>query len=165
VNTRSGFSLIELIIIITVMGIVMGFATLAFHQWQLKSNVEGQVREMFSDLSEARVRAFHEKKLYRIVYQPSNYVLRSYSSENEPKSAGITVSSRNVNYGLTRKSGTDLTADITDYFVEFDTRGFASNNFTVIINPLMAGTSLDCLVIFDTRVNMGKINGTTCEFK
>lgn len=162
-----GFSLIELLITMTVMALVMTISTLSFNSWTRKSGVERQLREMFTDLSESRVQAFHEKRPYRITFQPSSYVIKNYSTENEPSDAGRIIINKDMKYGLTSKNstGTDLGVDISDKFVEFDTRGWSSNNFTVIVNPLSADPSVNCLVISDTRVNMGKINGTKCEFK
>lgn len=161
----SGFSLLELLITIAIMGIVMSISTISFNSWTKKSNIEKQVRELFTDLAESRSRAFHEKKEFRVTFQPNSYVIRNYSSEAEPRDAGRIVSDKALTYGLTSKSGTNLAGDISDKFVEFDTRGWGTNNFTVIVNPLTVDSALNCLVIYDTRVNMGKINGTTCVFK
>ncbi len=159
--------MVELIITIAIMAIVMSISTMSFNSWVKKSHIEKQIRELFTDLSEARSRAFHEKKRFRVTFQPSGYVIKNYSSEAEPATAGKTISDKSLKFGLTSKnaSGSDLAVDITDKFVEFDTRGWAQNNFTVIVNPLTVDSALNCLVIYDTRVNMGKINGTACRFK
>lgn len=161
----SGFSLIELLFTMAIMGIVLGIGTLSFRQWQVKSNIESEIREIFVDLNEARSSAFTQKCDHRIVFQPNSYVMKRYSSENESRSAGRTIVTKNLKYGLTSKSGSNLAADITDRFVEFDSGGITSNLFTVIVNPLSEDVAVNCLVIFETRVNMGKINGSTCEFK
>lgn len=161
----AGFSLLELLITMAIMGIVMSISTISFNSWTRKSHIEKQIRELFTDLSESRSRAFHEKKEFRVTFQPKSYVIKSYSSEAEPRSSGKIISNKTLTYGLTSKSGTNLDGDISDKFVEFDVRGWGTNNFTVIVNPLDADSSLNCLVIYDTRVNMGKINGTTCVFK
>jgi prepilin-type N-terminal cleavage/methylation domain-containing protein len=165
IRSTSGFSLMELLITITIMALVIAISTLSFNTWQAKSKFEAQIRELFSDISEARTNAFTQKIGYRIEFQPSNYVMKSYSTENEPKNAGRTIKDKKLKYGLTLKTGSDLAVDITDHTVDFDSRGFASKNFTVIVNPLTVDSALNCLVVFVTRTNMGKINGTTCEFR
>ncbi len=158
----SGFSLIELIITIAIMGIVLTASTLSFNSWVRKSNIEKQLRELFTDLNDARIQAFHEKKTYRMTFQPSSYELKSYNTEND---IGTTIINKSLMYGLTKKSNNDLTADITGKYVEFDSRGLTSNNITIVVNPLSTDTSVNCLVVYDTRTNLGKINGTDCEFR
>ncbi len=161
----SGFSLIELIIVIAIMGIAMAIATLNFHSWQVKNRVEGQTREIFADLNEARTNSFTQKKQHGIVFQPNSYVIMSYSSASAaaaPLTAGNTLATKNMKYGLT-KSG----ASIVDTPVVFETTGITFNWFTIFVNQ--SGTdqsaAVNCIVISTARVNMGKINGTACEFR
>ena len=73
----------ELIVTIAIMGIVTSIATLSFNTWQGKSKMESQVRELYADLVDARSKAFTQKKVHGIVFQPSSYVMKSYSSESE----------------------------------------------------------------------------------
>ena len=160
-NNRVGFSLLELLIAIAIIGIMLSIATLSFNQWQVNYNIESQTRELYSDLIEARTTALQTKMPYSIVFQPRSYVMTRYSSENEPVANGTVVKNRTLSHGLTK--GT--TGDIADSSVLFDTQGLTYNKFTVVVNPLTASPACNCLVIFDTRVNMGKINGTACEFK
>jgi len=170
VCTENGFSLIELIVTIAIMAILSTIGTLAFNTWQVKSRIEAQTHEMFTDISEARTSAFTRKKYYGIVFQPTSYVMKTYSSEVEFKynpdavANGVVVASKSLKYGITKAD-----ADITDTPIIFDTSGFATgvNNFgfTIYINPTSAAAAVNCLVISAARVNIGKVNGSTCEFK
>ena len=171
---RSGFTLIEMIITITIMGIVMGVATLNFNAWQAKHKMESQMREIFIDLNEARTNAFTQKKYYSIVFQPNSYVMKSYSTSqptiyNIGTTTGTVVATKNLKYALSTRtdSGTTITS-IVDTPVIFDTSGITFNWFTVTLDPSitdMGSASVNCLVISTARVNLGKMNGTTCEFK
>ena len=163
-----GFSLIELVIVIAIMAIAASIGTISFNSWQTKYKIEGQTREIYNDLNQARANAFQQKREHRVIFQPSSYVMKSYSSEFEPIDSGNTVLSKsNLTFGLTRRDSSTLALDanISDYRIIFDTRGFATGNFTMIVNPYTAGSSVNCIVISATRVNLGKINGTTCEFR
>lgn len=164
-NAVSGFSLVELVVVIAIMGIVLSVATINFQSWQTKNRMEAQMREIFVDLNEARTNAFTQKMNHRITFQPNSYILKNYSTENEARSAGRTTISKNLQFGLTKKNGTNLANSIANTFVEFDSSGLTSNNFTVIMNPLSADVAINCMVIFETRINLGKINGTECVFK
>lgn len=161
----SGFTLIEVIIVIAIMGIVMSIATLNFRSWQVKNRVEGQTRELLADLNEARTNAYTQKKQYGIVFQPNSYVIKSYSTAAlaaSPLTSGTTVTTKNLKYGLTKKG-----ASIVDTPVVFETSGITYNKFTIFVNQGSTDLSpaVNCIVISTTRVNIGKINGTACEFK
>jgi prepilin-type N-terminal cleavage/methylation domain-containing protein len=168
----SGFSLIELLITIGLMGILMSAATFSFNSWQTKNRIEAQTREILTNLEEARIKSFTQKKIHGIIFKPSSYVMRSYSTESQYSpienalTRGDVISTSNLKYGLTL-GGT--TADITNATILFDTTGFtsAATGFTVVVNPVSAASSVNCLAISAARVNMGKWNETTskCDFK
>ncbi|MDD2542225.1 MAG: prepilin-type N-terminal cleavage/methylation domain-containing protein [Desulfuromonadaceae bacterium] len=173
-----GFSLIELLITIAIMGIVMGISTISFNSWQTKNKIESQVREMYADLADARSRAITQKRVHGIVFQPSSYVMKTYTSEveykyaSDPVTNGVEVMRKSLKYGITK---TDTTTAFTDAnsSVLFDTTGFilptavTSFGLTVVVNPITVSPSINCLVISVARGNMGKWNETAakCEFK
>jgi prepilin-type N-terminal cleavage/methylation domain-containing protein len=167
-GTEKGFSLMELLITIAIMAIVMSIATLSFNTWQTKSSIESLTHEMFTDISEARTKAFTQKKYYGIVFQPTSYVMKTYSSEVEfsnnsnAVANGVVVATKSLKRILTKKG-----ADITDTPIIFDTSGFFTgvNNLTIFVNPTSAAAAVNCLVISSTRTNIGKVNGSDCEFK
>ena len=166
----AGFSLIELVIAIAIMGIVLSISTLSFNSWTRKSTIEKQTRELFTDISEARTNAFTRKKVYGIVLQPTSYVMKSYSSEVEYSSSaaavanGVVVATKSLKNSLKTTSG----SDITDTAVVFDTTGFTVSWFlglTAFVGSVTEPAGLNCVVIYKSRTNMGKINGTNCEFR
>lgn len=169
---NAGFSLIELVVTISIMGILMGIAGLSFSSWQKKSKFESQVREMYADLVDARNRAFTQKKVHGIVFQPNGYVMKSYSSEAEYKFSsdaaanGVEIMNKPLKFGITKTNTTVFTDSNSS--ILFDTTGYTTTvtGFTVINNPVTVSPNLNCLVISATRVNMGKWNATTtkCEF-
>jgi prepilin-type N-terminal cleavage/methylation domain-containing protein len=164
----AGFSLIEIIMTIAIMSIVVSISTISFNSWTSKSNIEKQTRELFTDLSEARTKAFTQKKVHGIVFQPTSYVMKSYSSETEyvdstaAATKGIVVATKTLKFTLTK---TDTTSDITNTPVIFDTSGFTNDWYTIIVNPTTAQAALNCVVTSSARANMGKMNGTNCDFK
>ncbi len=168
---QAGFSLIELVVTIAIMGIVMATATLSFNSWQKKSKIESQTRELFTDLVDARTRSFTQKKVHGIIFQPNSYVMKSYSSVVEYKNStaaaanGVQLLSKSLKYGLTK---TNTVTAITDNSIFFDITGFTTTatGFTIVVNPVTASPNLNCLVISAARVNMGKWNATTssCVF-
>jgi type II secretion system protein H len=159
-NTK-GFSLIELVVVMTIIGILLSIVTLDFNSWQRRSQIERQTRELFSDLNQARLESLHRKQRHSIVMQPNSYIFRRYSSENENRLAGTVVQTRNVNFQITKLSGSSAADDIT----EFDIRGFTNDNDTFQINPINSGAPVDCVVIATGRTNMGKNENGLCVVK
>lgn len=162
---NKGFSLVELMIVIAIIGIGLGAATLNFSQWIKKTNIEKQTRELFGDLNEARLKSIYMKKRHSIVVYTNSYVFKEYSSENENRFAGKTIYTKNTAYQMTTKTG----ASVADGpVVEFDIRGFTvvpSNN-TFRINPVNSGAAFDCVIISDSRTNLGQMgSGNVCNQK
>lgn len=170
---QAGFTLLELIITISIMGILMATATLSFNSFQKKSRFDSQMKAMFADLADARTRAFTQKKVHGIIFQPNSYVMKSYSSEVEYKftadavANGVVLMSKSLAYGIT-KTNTTTAFTGTNSAILFDTTGFTTTatGFTVVVNPVNVSPSNNCVVISASRVNMGKWNATTtkCEF-
>lgn len=159
-----GFSLIELLIVIAVIAIAAGAATLNFNQWVRKANIEKQTRELFGDLNEARLKSIYMKKRHSIVLYSNSYVFKEYSSENEDKTNGRTLYTKNTTYQMKTEDGAVLDGNI----VEFDIRGFTvfpSNN-TYRIDPINSGAAFDCVIIADSRTNLGQMgSGNACKQK
>ena len=168
---NAGFTLVELMVVIAIMAIIGAISTLSFNSIQAKSKMESQTREIYADLMDARTRAFTRKKVHGIVFQPSSYVMKSYSSEIEynfpndaPVKNGVVVMSKSLKYSITK---TNTSTAFTDYnsSILFDITGFTTTatGFTVVVNPVTTSPNLNCLVISAARVNMGKWNATTSK--
>jgi len=164
---RTGFALTELIIVIAIIGILLGIVSLNFSDWQRKNAIEKQTRELFTEINNARTEAIFRKLTQRVTFQPSSYVFKRYSTDNEAYTAGTTVLSRNLPYLLSLENGDS----IADRSVEFNMRGlttganFSSSNLTLRVNPANSGASVDCIIIHIARTNLGKMNNGNCTFK
>lgn len=161
-NSR-GFSLIELIIIVSIMAILLTIATIDFNSWTRKYQTEAQTREIYSDLVKFRLNAIQRKQRSAVFYGPKSYVFKTYSSPFENVAKGTQVLSKTFNYEI--KKGTDLNVfDIASDCVEFDSRGITNNQMTIIVLPVQYNAGENCILVSAGRTNIGRmIDAATCR--
>lgn len=162
--SKGGFALTELIIVILVMFTLLAIVSLDFNAWQKKYGIQAQVQEMATELNDLRIAAMQKKKGHSVELKPTSYTFRIYSSESDFSSgAGTVVMTKRAKYRVTNLAGADI-----DTFVMIDERGYVSG----IAAPSLAvgldttvEASPNCLVMSVSRVNVGRLNGGTCEFR
>ncbi|OPY75939.1 MAG: hypothetical protein A4E65_03340 [Syntrophorhabdus sp. PtaU1.Bin153] len=173
---RNGFSLIELLAVMALIGILAGLGTVSFRGWASRHEVEKQVKEIYADLASARIAAMRENRSY-FVRGAANQLQAYRDTSPDPHGDGaLTVGSdkavcmwprgadvaadancpsgglsyKNLTYGLSW-SGSSNT-------IQFTARGLASPDslgtacvFSTV-NP-----SYDCIKVSRTRIILGKI--------
>lgn len=157
-NLSRGFSLIELMVVMAIISTLLGAATIGYHEWQVKYNVEAQVKMMATDFSELRVRAMTTKQRQSITVNKQNYVFKSYSSDDEPLEAGTVMppAIRAVNFALKSDSTTFYSGKV----FEIDHRGMLVLLPGTIYLDSNSSAYVDCLKIHTVRINLGKKNAS-----
>ncbi|RII30675.1 MAG: type II secretion system protein GspH [Geobacter sp.] len=158
IYNEDGFTLIELIMVMMIMGILMAIAIPGFHSWQLKAQIERHARELMADLNKARLDSIYSKRPHSLVINSSanGYSFKSYSSQND--SGGTVVFTKNIGYSMATASG----SSIADVVFLFNVRGVTSVWNTIRINPTDSGAYYDCIVISAMRTNLGQMRGGSC---
>lgn len=167
---KAGYSLIELMITVAIISTLLGIATFAFHDWQVKSNVNAEIRQITADIGDQQVRAATMKQRLSVSINPLNYVFKSYSSDDEALTAGtVTGGTHTVNYPLKRKATTSAVVPCAGEIYEINERGVFGtvwsgtnvdgSNVTIFVDYVGSAT-LDCLKISSVRVNVGKKDAT-----
>lgn len=156
---NKGFTIIELIVVIAVMGILMAIVAINFSDWQQKALVERQIKEMYSDIQDARMKAAFTKQRQSIDFGAHGLSFRRYSSLNDI--SGTAVSTKTLPLSISRS------AWITpaDGRIEFDTKGVCTDaNIKVICINNTVNSAYDALVITQTLINLGKVTplGASC---
>jgi prepilin-type N-terminal cleavage/methylation domain-containing protein len=162
-----GFSLIELLAVISIVGILLGIAVISGHDWIVRSQVEAQTREMFADLMSARVSAMQRNRVYFVKMAANQYAIYedTYDPANPTSPDGDgwlqvgndrPVMQKDTRYAL------DSFGTTTFNFSNCGTCELASGPSNTIHIVSTAAPSFDCIILSTTRLLMGKWNGTDC---
>jgi prepilin-type N-terminal cleavage/methylation domain-containing protein len=157
-----GFNLIELMVVISIIGIVLTITGLNLNSWQRKYKIESQTREMMTDLSDARLAAIQTKLQHTMIINPQGYELRRYSSEADV--VGTQVYSKSVPYIMQQLSG-GAYSNFSNTTIIVDPRGYTGSLMTIAVAPGETGATVNCLTVHWIRVNLGQVQGGDCVFQ
>ena len=159
---QGGFTLIELIIVVSIVAVLVVALGFQYQGWQARYRVESQVRQVQADLMTARVRAMERDRIYRITFGPNDY--RVLWATNDAGTIFLPAP------GWTSVTRLDYQPSWTST-VDFNTRGLvvapasvATTALPIWFNDQGVGSDVDCVEITQTRIGVGKW-GTTCNVK
>jgi prepilin-type N-terminal cleavage/methylation domain-containing protein len=143
-----GFTLIEMLLVVAIMGILTTIGGFAFSQYQQKSAVENQTRRLYADLVGLRSRALFEKRPRTVRVAATSYSL--YSSDVVTVNP---VSTTMLKAPINQSSAADTT---------YDTCGMTTTT-TTICAAARNSAPVDSIVIYPTSIRLGKLTqGAAC---
>jgi len=171
---RDGFTLVEILTVIAIIGIVAGMAVISFRGMVRRYNVESQIKELYSDLVNTRVMAMSTKRTHFVDIKSGQYSAYVDTNTTNPNQDGDGILQeatdvRLAGYPKTFKFPLSWGGGSTT--IEFSPKGLANNipnTFCVFsnINP-----AYDCIVVSPTRIilgrlkNQGSCSSGNCETK
>jgi|WetSurMetagenome_2_1015567.scaffolds.fasta_scaffold00013_94 prepilin-type N-terminal cleavage/methylation domain-containing protein len=157
---KKGFSLIELLVVMGIMMILLLIAVPQFGAMSRKAAIEKQTRQIYADLTTARVRAMNTNRTHRV--NLGTTTTKAYTVADDKNSDGlftadeIIVTSVALPYSVTW-SGTETVID-------FGSRGTPTATGKITTN-VSSDAVVDCINVYLTRMTIGKLSGVTCEPK
>lgn len=159
-KAQSGFSLVELLTVIAIIGIVLAIATMNFKQWNDKYTVESYTKEIYSILMRARNDAANTNTQVRVTLAANLVTTHQDADGDGVVDAGEPTTTKP--YPSFVLNSTVLGGLPTT--IIFDRRGMTGNQQTLSVTGYSPNASpgVDCIAVAATRINIGVMTGGAC---
>lgn len=154
---KDGFTLIELMVVIAIIGILTAIAALGYTRWTTRFKVEQQIKEMYADLMEARTKAMTRNSSHIVTLSATQYEIRDDTDDD-----GVSETTDTLVTQITLKY--QIAWNGTGNQITFNSRGLSNNERTISVS-VTTDASYDCIVVSTTRINIGKMSGGSCGQK
>lgn len=165
IDKTAGYTFIELIVVVAIIGVMLGLAGLFFQTYHDRYEAEAQVRRMHIDMLNARARAFFQNKACFVTVTADGYQITEDTNNSGGASpdAGDTAlwpAPKRLRY-QSHWTGTFILEGRGT--ISKSTGGLLSSNpLSIRFDTAGAGPQYDCISVGPTRLNVGKWNGAKC---
>jgi Tfp pilus assembly protein FimT len=157
---ESGVTLTELLIIMSIVGILTVALGFSYQGWMGNYRIESGLKQMYADIMDVRTRAMTQNRMHFILINTANYAVYEDTNDNNAANPGagdtlLKTTPLQYNAGWT---GT----------ITFNTKGLTTSSAAISIPitlPSGASPDFDCIVVYQSRVAMGKMSGVNCVYK
>jgi Tfp pilus assembly protein FimT len=159
---NEGITLIELLMVVSIIGILIIITGYSFTGWRGNYQIEDQTKTLYSDLMDARVRAMTRDRMHFAVLAAGNYALFEDTNNNnsaEPGAGDNAVPGFTTAKTVLHELGWTGT-------IMFNARGLSDSEVTIPVTlPGDVHPDYDCINVYRSRIRMGQMSGGTCAEK
>ncbi|MBI5676464.1 MAG: GspH/FimT family pseudopilin [Nitrospirae bacterium] len=155
-----GFTLIELLVVVTIIAVLALALGFSFQGWIGGYKIESQTKDLYADMMAARISAMQTNTSHFVVVT-SDADRGQYSVFEDANGNGAyDAGTENVMQKFTNPKILDYpllcNGAECDDVVTFNPKGIASPNGTIHLDKGDNNPDYDCIVVFSTRINIGK---------
>jgi prepilin-type N-terminal cleavage/methylation domain-containing protein len=161
---RGGFTIVEIMIVIAILGILVVLAVGDFGGMNEKYKVEAETKQFYADLMDARGRAMQRNRWFfvQITATPSGYA--TYEDRPLPDGDGAFDNTADAKVSSVAVRHTISTNLAGGNVFGFNRNGIANDTGTIRFVSTVQ-PDYDCITILSTRIKMGQYVGGVCVEK
>ena len=154
---NDGMTLIELLIVISVIGVLVVALGFSFQGWRGKYQVESEMKEMYVDLMNARARALQRNRVHFVSLATTSYTIYEDTTPAPDGNGTLETGTDALVAAKNFEPAHPITwNDFSDVQINFSQRGLSSDNKTICSNTDF-DADYDCIIISASRINLGKL--------
>jgi len=160
-SKQKGLSLIELIVVITLIAILVGIAGLNFKKWNAKYRAENEIKKLYTCLMKTRMKAMKENMLYIVKLEQNQYkVYKDKNNNGQPDDNEL------IEEG---KIEDPFKLDSNKKLLKMDKRGIIKTPCSIWLdldkNEELINPEYNCIAISRTRIKMGRRKENECKIR
>jgi len=159
----NGFSLIELLVVVIIVGILAGLGMASFEGLVTKYNVDNQMRRMHADLSNVKIMAMSKGRTHFLTLSASGYTAYDDTNENETLNTGTDPVVLRSNQALNLSTVTTQQFSSITWAggagIDFNPRGLCTTAAPAQTVCVFSSVTprYDCIKVSPTRIVLGKL--------
>lgn len=151
----------EILVVVSIFGFLAAMAVSSFLALSEKYKVEAETKQLYADLMDVRGRAAQRDRFYHVRIKAGGTGYETYE-DRFPTLEGDDVFGNGANFQVANVTVNHAITPVINF--TFNRNGIPNITDNLWLSST-ANADYDCITIRQTRIKMGKRNGTVCVEK